>query len=318
MAAKCSIVIPTFNRSATIQRCLDHLAAQDVGPETLEVIVVDDGSTDDTRTCLAQQPERFASLTVLAQENAGPGAARNLGLAAVSAPIVLFINDDTMLAPDAIRHHLATHHAHPQSMVLGSFMFVDSFLQTPLGQLLTETPLMFSYPLFDDGDTVSAALAATCNLSIDAAFAQHIGFDSWFTFAAEDVDFAMRAEAEGYTLRYCESAASRHEHHLTIDGLKRTVLLRGLGSAQLALKHQRQGSLLSDVRAAHGGRTQLTHFFDESAIMLAEALQDASPSALPDAAYASLAQLFRLGNLLGSLDEPTLVAEALEVASARN
>lgn len=310
---ECAVLIPTYNRRNTILSCLEHLAAQDVGAHRLQVIVVDDGSTDDTVSTLEAANYPFGGFTVLTQRNAGPGAARNAGLSHVRAPFTLFINDDTLLSPGAIRAHLDTHHDHPMSMVLGSFVFIEEFLATPLGRLLTEVPVLFSYPLFDDGDELAAMLVATCNLSVPTEPAQRAGFDSRFTFAAEDVDFGVRLEAEGYVLRYCEGAAARHDHHLTIDGLKRTARLRGLGAARLALKCQTHDALLSDVRAAVNDHAELTRLFDEAADELEHLLADlGAAEPIPEPGYAAVSQIFKLGNMLGYLDEPTLVTLASE------
>ena len=313
----CAVLIPTYNRCATVITCLEHLEAQTCGPERLEVIIVDDGSSDDTVATVSARRSPFARLEVFSQQNAGPGAARNLGLTEVRAPITLFINDDTLLAPGAIAAHLDTHRRFPRSMVLGTFVFVDDFLMTPLGRLLTEVPLLFSYPLFDDGDELSANLAATCNLSVESGAAKQAGFDPWFTFAAEDVDFALRLEEVGHTLRHCAAARARHDHHLTVEGLKRTAVLRGLGAAKLALKHNRHSAILSDVRAAAADRLELTRLFDEAADTLhglLGAVEGVDP--IPEPAYRAASKIFTLGNMLGYLDEPTIVALASEPAEA--
>jgi glycosyltransferase involved in cell wall biosynthesis len=70
-----SIIIPTYNRSVTVRRAIDSVLAQTF--MDLEVVVVDDGSTDDTRAALSAYPEavRYAY-----QGNQGPAAARNHGM----------------------------------------------------------------------------------------------------------------------------------------------------------------------------------------------------------------------------------------------
>ena len=73
-----SVIMPTYNRRATLERALEHLEAQTVGPDALQVVVCDDGSTDDTLERLAVRESPF-ELAVLTQPNAGPAAARNRG-----------------------------------------------------------------------------------------------------------------------------------------------------------------------------------------------------------------------------------------------
>lgn len=314
---RCSVVIPTYNRRDVIVRCLEHLEAQTIGADALDVIVIDDGSPDDTVATLRARTEPFFDYTVLEQKNSGPGAARNLGLEQVRGPHTLFINDDTLLAPNAIEEHLRIHAAHPMSMVLGTFVFVEGFLHTPLGRLLTEVPLLFSYPLFDDGDLLSANLGATCNLSVDSAAAKTVGFDPWFDFpAVEDVDFTLRLEEAGYQLRYCASAEAEHDHHLTVAGIMRTALIRGLGTARLELKRGAKPKFLNEVRHAASDRDDLERLFQSAGETLSANLEAvADGSMIPEPAYEAASQIFKLGNLLGSLDEP-LILDAASSAHA--
>src|SRR5262245_25867711 len=88
-----SIVVPTYNRRAGIERFLRALEEQTFPATRFEVVVVDDGSTDGTDAALAamQTPYR---LRVLHQENAGPAAARNAGLREAQGRLIVFLDDD--------------------------------------------------------------------------------------------------------------------------------------------------------------------------------------------------------------------------------
>ena len=70
-----SVIIPVYNREALIRETLDSVFAQTY--DDYEVIVVDDGSTDDTVSVLEKYADR---ITILQQENQGPGVARNAGV----------------------------------------------------------------------------------------------------------------------------------------------------------------------------------------------------------------------------------------------
>ena len=77
------VIIPVHNRPRLIQTCLDSVRAQSLQPDT--VIVVDDGSTDETPAVLAQYARGWTRLRMIRSDNQGPAHARNLGLAASQA-----------------------------------------------------------------------------------------------------------------------------------------------------------------------------------------------------------------------------------------
>lgn len=315
MEAICSVLIPTYNRHDTILRCLDHLAAQTVGADTLQVIVVDDGSSDGTVTTLRSRFWPFAELIVHRQANAGPAAARARGLMDATAPVTLFINDDALVAPDAIQAHLRVHGEHPDSMVLGTFDFAPAVADTPVSRILTQTSHLFAYPLLTDGDTAAADLGATCNLSVPTIGAVGAGFDQRFTFAAEDVDFALRLQNAGYTLRFCASARAHHDHRLTVDAIERMARLRGVGAARLSLKHGVPDKLLSDLRVVMTDIEGAEQAFARAGQLLrAELRDDVTVEHFSEDCYGALDTVFRVGNLLGCLDEPALVRRAMSLA----
>jgi glycosyltransferase involved in cell wall biosynthesis len=92
-----SVVIPCFNQARYLGEAIDSVAAQTVGG--VEVIVVDDGSTDETPAVAG----RYPWIRYVRQENQGPGAARNAGLHASTGAYVVFLDADDRLLPHALR-----------------------------------------------------------------------------------------------------------------------------------------------------------------------------------------------------------------------
>lgn len=97
-----SLIIPTFNRAATIGAAVESALAQ-TGVDR-EVIVVDDGSTDDTPAVLARYG---GAIKVVVQRNAGPSAARNRGVAASQGGIVAFLDSDDIWLPEKTARQVA-------------------------------------------------------------------------------------------------------------------------------------------------------------------------------------------------------------------
>jgi glycosyltransferase involved in cell wall biosynthesis len=96
-----TVIIPTHNRRDTLARALDSVLAQTMQPT--EVIVVDDGSSDDTRRLVAGYPR----VRYLYQENAGVSSARNLGIEAARGEWLAFLDSDDEWQPDKLRHQQA-------------------------------------------------------------------------------------------------------------------------------------------------------------------------------------------------------------------
>ena len=94
-----SVIIPAYNSAEFLGRCVGSLPASS---QDLQIIVVDDGSTDSTSEVLAALKEQDPGLRVISQENKGVSAARNAGIAAASGDYLVFLDADDMLSPGAV------------------------------------------------------------------------------------------------------------------------------------------------------------------------------------------------------------------------
>ena len=117
--AICSIIIPAYNESATIIRLLESIARQRVDGFTLEVIVVDDCSNDQTEQLVNSRPELFSRYIRLPQ-NQGKGGAVIAGLKAAGGDIILFQDADLEYSPDDYGRMLAPFADYNADVVMGS------------------------------------------------------------------------------------------------------------------------------------------------------------------------------------------------------
>ena len=98
--AQVSVVIPVHNMEQHLRQCLDSVAGQTL--RELEIICVDDGSTDASPEILAEYAHRDSRFRIIRQENSGPGAARNAGLAQAAGEYLIFLDSDDWFEPDML------------------------------------------------------------------------------------------------------------------------------------------------------------------------------------------------------------------------
>ena len=103
---KVSIVVPAYNAAGYVEGCINSVLAQSCG--SFELIIVNDGSKDDTAAVVSAMAEKDARVKLLTVENGGPAAAREHGLAIANpeAEYVMFLDSDDRLLPDALEYAL--------------------------------------------------------------------------------------------------------------------------------------------------------------------------------------------------------------------
>ncbi len=114
-----SVIIPVWNGARTIQPCLESVLSQDV--PSMEVIVVDDGSTDDTWAILQTLAQGEPRIRPIRQENAGASVARNTGLEVCLGEYVRFVDADDVVPAGSMRALLDAAQANGSDLVLAAY-----------------------------------------------------------------------------------------------------------------------------------------------------------------------------------------------------
>ena len=102
---KVSVVIPVYNADKTLRQCLDDLLHQTL--REIEIICVDDGSTDCSRTILSDYADRYANFTFLRQQHGGAARARNYGMSAARGEYLSILDCDDRFEPDMLERMVA-------------------------------------------------------------------------------------------------------------------------------------------------------------------------------------------------------------------
>lgn len=116
MTPTISVVIPAYNAQQYLRETLDCLTVQTL--EGIEVLVVDDGSADDTPEILRAYSEKYPMIRVIRQENAGVAAARNRGIQEAAGTYLYFLDSDDLIEPDALEKLYDTAQRHDAELVI--------------------------------------------------------------------------------------------------------------------------------------------------------------------------------------------------------
>ena len=246
-----SVVIPTYRRPETLFPVLDALAEQAQPPE-FEVVVVDDGSGDETPTRLAAFRPPYA-FRFFSQENGGPASARNRGVREASGDVVLFLGDDTVPEPALLAVHGKAHaERRPYPIaVLGYTTWPRGLAVSPFLHHINEYGLQFGYGLIRDPERVPFNFFYTSNVSLPRRLLLEAGlFDTSFPHAAwEDIEVAYRLMQQGMRMLYRPEAVARHHHDITFASFRRRQEKAGEAAAIFYRKHPELGDFLAVPQA---------------------------------------------------------------------
>ena len=223
MSLPLTVVIATYNRRPIFERTLDALAGQSSGD--FRVVVVDDGSTDETWQFLQDRAggAREPRLEIFRQENQGQGQARNRALRAVGDGLVLFLGDDVIPRPDFIAEHRAGHEEAPglegsKGIVGFTDWCRDDMRVTPLLEMINTQGHQFGYAQMTPNEEVPFTCFYTSNVSLPREVLGDDPFDDAFvSYGWEDVELGYRLNRRGLKLIYRPAAAAEHLHPMDFE-----------------------------------------------------------------------------------------------------
>jgi GT2 family glycosyltransferase len=196
---KATIQLCTFNRAALLERVLDACFEQTVPPDTYEVVLVNDGSTDDTPAVIARAQSRATcAFTVVNQPNSGLAKGRNAGIARANGERIIFIDDDVLPLPNFVAEHLRAQETHPLAIVRGAAINVENFDELP--------PPIWSLKDY------SGNFFWTTNVSVPLKTIRAIGgFNEEFAeYGWEDIDVGLRLRFAGVKAIFNKGALVYH------------------------------------------------------------------------------------------------------------
>lgn len=236
---KISVIIPTYNRSDKLLKCLEFLNKQDFPKEDFEIIVVNDGSSDNTEIVLKNL--KYENFSFYTQKNSGQGNARNLGIEKANGEIIIFIGDDIYPQKNFLKTHYDFHKENPENYAaLGLTEWYPEIEISPFMDWLVNGGPQFAYHKLKDKKEASFWYFYTSNISIKKSLLDNYKFDPDFkSYGWEDIELAYRlSKKENLKIIYLKDALAYHDHEIPETFLENKMISIGKTLHVFQKKHK--------------------------------------------------------------------------------
>ncbi|MDQ2865498.1 MAG: glycosyltransferase [Candidatus Eremiobacteraeota bacterium] len=239
-----SVVIPTYNRLDTLRHVIPTLLAQDVPEESYELLICDSNSSDGTKEYLAGMSAAHPQVRHLPGAYSGRAMARNAGIAAANAPVVLFNDSDILASPDLLSRHLHHHRNRSRVAVVGLEVQVKDLDDYAFKR---EHPHARGYLHKPTRKQLPWLYFLTGNASVRRDDLLRVGcFDETFTgYGHEDLELGYRLAKSGVTIRYEPLAINYHCQDVPHEDQKEKMKLAGRSTVRFYRKHPHLGVKLN-------------------------------------------------------------------------
>ena len=227
MSTLVSVIICTFNRSGSLREALASLAGQTLDRGQFEIVVLDDGSSDDTRDLCLKWSKRLANLVVLSTACNRPlGSARNAATGAAKGDYLLFMDDDCTAAPDWIE---------AMRRSLERVPIVAGAVAIPRERYIVECHNISQFHRFRPSRAPSAeTFIAGANMGLRRSALEAVGGFEEGRVIASDTEFVLRGLAKGHEVWFSPAAVVTHRPRgLNLRGIFRYAVRHAEATIQL-------------------------------------------------------------------------------------
>jgi glycosyltransferase involved in cell wall biosynthesis len=225
-----SVVIPTFNRLPILRETVRRIVRHTFPREKLELIIIDDCSSDGTAEFLAGLTLPISFRYSVNKENLGRATSRNFGIKQARGEYVLMIDDDIWASPSLMEEHLKQHRRNNEAVaVVGAIVVAAGIPNTAVNERLSAHHLWCYEEMIKHTQNLPYHFCKTANLSISKALAEKVGlFNELFSsYGGEDTEFGYRLFTKNINLIFAREAVGYHYHNETVESLIIKEMERG-------------------------------------------------------------------------------------------
>lgn len=220
-----SIVVPVRNGGDNFRLCLQSLV--EVAPKVIEIIVVDDGGTDDSR----QLAEAAGMVVIKLPNSGGPARARNRGAQIAKGDILFFVDADVTLTEATVDRMVRQFREHPDLDAL-----IGSYDDKPGARnFLSQYKNLFHHYTHQISCENASTFWGACGAIRREAFWAVGGFDEYYRYpSVEDIDLGYRLKQAGFQIKLCKDIQVKHlKHWKPISLLRAEIFYRGIPWTEL-------------------------------------------------------------------------------------
>lgn len=222
-----SVIICTYNGADSIRGCLNSLRELDYPLDEFEVIIVDDGSTDETPKIISEYPFRV----IRHKENRMLAAARNSGIRGARGAIIVFTDDDCVVPPNWLKNLVGPLLINRKLGGVGGIDELPKYVKSAPRIIKEVSPYMSQFK----GKNIISPGGYNC--AYRKKVLEEVGLFDESLITCEDKDINYRILSKGYKFFFEPKAIVYHNPRLTIKKYYRQMYRYGIGSYQFHKKH---------------------------------------------------------------------------------
>ncbi len=234
-----SVIIPTYNRASCLRHAIDSVLNQ--SGVSLELLIVDDGSTDETQELIDQIVHADSRVKYFYQTNQGPSAARNLGIQSSAAPFIAFLDSDDEWLPKKLKTQLEFFQFHPDLLICQTeeIWIRNGKRVNPMNKHKKLSGSIFA-------ESLPLSIISPSCVMMRKEFFDQVGFFDELLPACEDYDLWLRASArfpvglieQFFVIRYGGHEDQRSRQFPVMDQFRIQSLVKLIDSGILSEKQR--------------------------------------------------------------------------------
>lgn len=209
---KVTMIVPIYNMEEFLRDCLDSLAAQTIAPEDFEILLIDDGSPDNSIDIMQEYAAKYPNMKILRKENEGLSPTRNYGIQRAKGKYIMYIDADDTLSPETVEKVTDFFDKHYDEIDLVTYM------EIPLIAGKEGTPHYRYKTLIDSGvydltRIENAFISQTrVNVCVKNEGENNVLFDPDREFRHEDQKYCIEVVRRKMKIGYCNKGVYYYLH----------------------------------------------------------------------------------------------------------